>query len=403
MRILLTSNASYAPPRGGSTRSNLAWLKHLAEAGHRCTVVSAAVGEHDETRQAGALEIHSVRDLERRASELAGHIQACTPDWVLVSSEDLTHVLLREANQAARGRIVYLAHTPQFFPFGPEAWNPDPKAADIVRNACAVVAIGSHMGEYIQRYLGVTARVIHPPIYGAPPWPLFGRFDSGYVLMINPCRVKGVGIFAEVAARFPEISFAALVGWGTTTADQHLLAALPNVRLLGSVPGIDDVLSHARLLLMPSIWYEGFGLVAMEAMLRGVPVISSDSGGLKEAKTGTRFVVPVKPAEHYRQEFDETRMPIPVEAVQDIEPWVEAVKTLIADREIYEEEARLSREHAVRFVAKLNAADFERMLASLTPAERTEPAVVRSVAEQRLSGLSPAQRALLLRRLKHRN
>ena len=45
---------------------------------------------------------------------------------------------------------------------------------------------------------------------------------------------------------------------------------------------------------MPSIWYEGFGLIAMEAMLRGVPVISSDSGGLKEAKHGTGFVVPVQ-------------------------------------------------------------------------------------------------------------
>jgi hypothetical protein len=32
MRILLTANASYVPPRGGATRSNLAWLERLAAA-----------------------------------------------------------------------------------------------------------------------------------------------------------------------------------------------------------------------------------------------------------------------------------------------------------------------------------------------------------------------------------
>src|SRR5919205_298806 len=130
MRILLTSNASYAPPRGGSTRSNLAWLRHLAEAGPHCTVVSAAGGTRDETVQQNRIEIHSVCDFPRRAAVLGEHIAKSAPDWVLVSSEDLSHVLLREADQAACGRMVYLAHTPQFFPFGPESWNPDPKATE---------------------------------------------------------------------------------------------------------------------------------------------------------------------------------------------------------------------------------------------------------------------------------
>ena len=39
MRILLTSTASYVPPRGGSTRSNRIWLEHLAAHGHACRVV----------------------------------------------------------------------------------------------------------------------------------------------------------------------------------------------------------------------------------------------------------------------------------------------------------------------------------------------------------------------------
>src|SRR5487761_2074738 len=113
MKILLTSNASYAPPRGGSTRSNLMWLRHLAANGHACRVVSAALGADAECTQDG-IEIHSVKDLARRGTMLHAEIQEFQPDFVLVSSEDLSHVLLREAARSAPGRLVYLAHTPQF-------------------------------------------------------------------------------------------------------------------------------------------------------------------------------------------------------------------------------------------------------------------------------------------------
>ena len=82
------------------------------------------------------------------------------------------------------------------------------------------------------------------------------------------------------------------------------------------------------LLLMPSLWLEGFGLIAMEAMLRGLPVIASDSGGLVEAKAGTGFVIPVRPLERFEPVFDETHMPKPVDVPQNIEPWVDALQIL---------------------------------------------------------------------------
>ena len=80
----------------------------------------------------------------------------------------------------------------------------------------------------------------------------------------------------------PQLEFAALAGWGTTAADRALLRDLPNVTLLETVPDIEDVLGQARLLLMPSLWYEGFGLIAMEAMLRGLPVVASRQEAVAE-------------------------------------------------------------------------------------------------------------------------
>lgn len=404
MRILLASSASYDPPRGGSTRSNLVWLRHLANSGHHCVVVGGSVTPGDRIATSQGIEIRSTYDLSRRPGILSGHIRALKPDWVLVSSEDLSHVLLRDAEAAAPDCMVYLAHTPQFYPFGPESWNPDPTATDIVRRARATVAIGHHMGAYIWQHAGVEAAVIHPPIYGAGPWPRFGRFNAGYVLMINPCQVKGITIFRSLAGRFPDVPFAALTGWGTTSHDRASLEKLPNVRLLGSVQDIEEVLSQTRLLLMPSLWYEGFGLIAMEAMLRGLPVIASDSGGLKEAKAGNpRFIVPVRPITRYLPEFDETHMPKPVIPGQDLEPWVDALRALLSDPELYASESENSRAAALHFVSTLRAEDFEGLLSSLhhaaPPAGQASPG---PAPDHRLQHLSPAQRALLLKRLREK-
>ena len=70
------------------------------------------------------------------------------------------------------------------------------------------------------------------------------------------------------------------------------LEKLPNVQFLPNARNIDDVLTRTSILLMPSLWYEGFGLIVMESMLRGIPVVASDSGGLTEAKRGTGYVIP---------------------------------------------------------------------------------------------------------------
>lgn len=402
MRVLLTANAAYAPPKGGSTRSNLVWLEHLAHAKHACRVVcppadSAAPGFRVESN---GIDIHAIHDLSRGAGVLREHIEEFQPDWVLVSSEDVAHVLLREAAVHAADRLVYLAHTPQWYPFGPASWHNDPKATAIVRSARARVAIGETTASYIEKWCGAPADVVHPPIYGEPPWPRFGSFTEGYVLMINPCVVKGISIFLALARRFPEVQFAGLAGWGTTQTDRDAMKALSNVTVLETVPNIDEALSKARLLLMPSLWFEGFGLIAMEALLRGLPVISSDSGGLAEANQGTGFVIPVKPVQRFEAVFDENHMPRPVTVEQDIPPWENALRLLLTDRALYESECERSRMAAEQFVSRLRASDFEDLLyrlpqraAELDP-DNSTPAVDR---------LTPAQKALLLRKLKERN
>ena len=364
MRILLTSNASYAPARGGSTRSNLVWLRHLVEHGHACRVVCTSLNEDAESSERG-IQIHSIRNLVQRRAVLEEHIREFEPDFVLVSSEDLSHLLLGEVARRVPDRIVYLAHTPQFFPFGAESWNPDASATKMIQSARAVVAIGHSTTAYIEQATGVHPAVIHPPIYGSPPFARLGCFDRGSVMMINPCQVKGIGIFIELARRFPQCPFAALAGWGTSGDDRKALALMKNVQLIESVDNIEEALRGARVLLMPSLWYEGFGLIAMEAMLRAIPVISSDSGGLAEARQGTGFVIPIHRIQRYLPEFDETHMPKPVIPEQDLDPWTQALGSLLDNRAIYEAESERCRAAALHFVASLDASALEKLLLSL--------------------------------------
>jgi glycosyltransferase involved in cell wall biosynthesis len=233
-------------------------------------------------------------------------------------------------------------------------------------------------------------------MYGTPPWRRFGRTRDGYVLMINPCAVKGIDLFLALAARFPSIEFAGLAGWGTTPRDRERMRQTPNVRVLETVPDIEDVLREARVLLMPSVWYEGFGLIAMEAMLRGLPVIASDSGGLQEAKRGTGYVIPVRPVERYEREFDETGMPRAVIPPQDLEPWAAALRELLEDESAYRAEADRARLAAEHFVRWLDMSDFARMM-EIMPVSReplVPPAAVKS--------MDSARQALLLERLRRK-
>jgi glycosyltransferase involved in cell wall biosynthesis len=70
------------------------------------------------------------------------------------------------------------------------------------------------------------------------------------------------------------------------------------VTFRGFVSPIQDALERSAAVVVPSLG-EGFGMVALEAMERGRPVIASDVGGLPEivADGETGFVVPAGDAE----------------------------------------------------------------------------------------------------------
>lgn len=362
MRILLAASASYWPPKGGSTRSNLVWLRALAGKGHEVRVLAG--GTHDGDTVADGIRIESRHGIDRLAGRIAPIVDEFRPDFVLVSSEDLSHSLLRQVHLAAPDRFVYLAHTPQWFPFGPEAWHPDEGASRLLADALAIVAIGQHMGTYIGEHLGYRPTVIPPALYGEPPWPEYNNFEAGSALLINPCVAKGIPLFLAMADALPQFRFLALRGWGTTASDEAALKARPNVEVLDTVPNIEEVLSRTSVLLAPSLWYEGFGLVATEAMLRGIPVLASDHGGLTEAALNR---LPVAPIRRWLSAYDDTGMPQAVVDEQPVGHWIKALQKLLMESSHYAQERVRGLAHARDFVSSLHPAALESLLLSLSP------------------------------------
>ena len=60
-----------------------------------------------------------------------------------------------------------------------------------------------------------------------------------------------------------------------------------SIRWLGFLPHRDvlDLMGRAMLLAFPSMWFEGFPLVLVEAFARGVPVVASNHGSMAEIVT----------------------------------------------------------------------------------------------------------------------
>ena len=58
--------------------------------------------------------------------------------------------------------------------------------------------------------------------------------------------------------------------------------SLPNVVVTPNTPDMKPVYGRARLLLAPSLWWESGARVLVEAMLNGIPAITTDHGGSAE-------------------------------------------------------------------------------------------------------------------------
>ncbi len=152
------------------------------------------------------------------------------------------------------------------------------------KNITLYIAISDYIKDYIiaQGYPQERIVTLPNPIYKMPST----RADvssGGYVAYVGRLTYeKGIKTLLDTAKMLPNLPFR-IAGNGLLM-HEVIKEAPNNVVFLGNLDyaKLANFYRRARFLVVPSLSMEPFGLVAIEAMSHGLPVIASNIGGLPE-------------------------------------------------------------------------------------------------------------------------
>lgn len=167
-----------------------------------------------------------------------------------------------------------------------------------INESDAITAVSQNLREETYRYFAITKEIeviknfVDVNRFSRKPIDAFRKAiaPNGEKLLLHASNFRKikrvtdvVRIFANVKKEVPtKLLF---VGDGperSTTEDlSRELGVCNDILFVGKQEQMEDILAIADIFLLTSE-YESFGLAALEAMAAGVPVISTDAGGLSE-------------------------------------------------------------------------------------------------------------------------
>jgi D-inositol-3-phosphate glycosyltransferase len=199
----------------------------------------------------------------------------------------------------------------------------------VVRRADAILTASAHERDLLTRHYGANPSRLHTIPCGVD-LELFRPYDrdasrrelglapgSPVILSVGRLeKLKGVDILIDAVAQLQETDFQLVIVGGDARASalkaellsQALAAGLEgNVRFEGAVPHdrLPLYYSAADVTVVPS-YYESFGLVAVESMACGTPVVASRVGGLVSTVTDgvAGYLIPWRCPEPFAEKLD---------------------------------------------------------------------------------------------------
>jgi glycosyltransferase involved in cell wall biosynthesis len=176
------------------------------------------------------------------------------------------------------------------------------------------------------------------------------------ILFINPSIEKGAAIVASLAIIMektrPDIRFNVVQSRGdwqkiVQAASKSLGEERRDLSNVDVIPHTDDmrhIYEIARLLIVPSLWYESGARVIVEAMMNGIPVFATDRGGSPELMSGTGVLIKLE-----EQIYTAPYTKIPKREL--LEPLVKKIEQYFDDQVMYAEKSMQARKAYEKFLS----------------------------------------------------
>jgi glycosyltransferase involved in cell wall biosynthesis len=275
---------------GGAQLTTHALASALCRRGHD-VIALAAFGEASVAgREPVGLDpitlSYPVRQSHDTAGALPAMLEETAPTAVVVDDRGSLASVTRGVLRAARDfpTIMHL-HA-----LGSESVPGDPDVRPDL-----VVAVSNYLARATRAHGAADVAIVPPAI---DPSGLIPPPTRRVALLARLARHKGSETVLALARARPDIRFAVVRSDHPAERDYvahaaEQIAGLPNVELRPETSDPRDLYGDASVVLIPSIQPEGFGRVAAEADICGIPVVAARVGGLVEAAgSGALFVEP---------------------------------------------------------------------------------------------------------------
>jgi len=306
---------------------------------------------------------HQPSDSEREdfLKLFEGVLERFQPDVLVTFGGDLLAQAIRVCAREKQAAVVFGLHNFSY---------PTP---DAFTTADSVLVPSQFASDYYRKALGLECSVL-PNLVDIERVRARDE-ERHYLTFVNPSYEKGVYAFARIADELgrlrPDIPVLVVEGRGSerTLVDCGLdLRVHGNVSLMGHTSDPRQFWAVTRLCLMPSLWWENQPLVAIEAMVNGIPVIGSDRGGIPETlgDSGVVLQLPdrLTPA---------TRI---LPTAEEVRPWVDAVIRLWDEKDYYAEQQRLARAEFRRWTPEVLEPRYVQFFTDLRPGTGSKPSVL---------------------------
>ena len=401
LKILFASTHGYVDPSNGAAIGTRDILELLCAAGHDCRVLSTGVLDFE--RQTPLEEILGPLGVaDQRANAIRTHGRSTSVfdfalDGVRVTLMPTASSHAHESPNRDEGEAWLDLGVQVLERFQPDVlltYGGHPAGLALMRQArqrgipvvfhlhnfaydnrgpLADASVFLFLSEYQRRFYrarsGMDGPVLPHPL--RPERVVADDPKPTYVTFVNPQPVKGVTVFARIAhelnRRRPEIPLLVVEGRGGSEWLSRLpfdLSGLRNLNRMENTPEPRDFWRVTRIALMPSLWKESLGRVAMEALANGIPVIASDRGALPGTLGDAGFVFSLPG--HYVPEN------AAVPSAREVAPWLSVIEKLWDDPAFAQEHRTRALTEAQRWQPRVLTHDYETFFRQVA-ARKNEP------------------------------